>query len=161
MAARAAVKKAPVRKVAVMSAAKTKTKPGVNGSGCAPGVCDPQRTQGLVSSVAQGDHPLVTLRGPGVFLGAEVTKQGGTNDITFVVLDIDGRNVTNLSYAAAANSGLTQQNPYGLVLLATPALKNLTIGFPTPLRYKRELRLSVTVNEANVVQILTNVIHGK
>jgi hypothetical protein len=54
-------------------------------------------------------------RGPGVFLGAAVTKQGGTNDLTFVILDIDGRNVTNLSYAAAANAGLTQHNPYGLV----------------------------------------------
>jgi hypothetical protein len=160
MAKKATAKKAPARKAA-MSSAKTKVKPVVAGSGCAPGVCDPQRTQGLATNVAQGDHVLVTLKGPGVFLGAEVTKQGGTNDITFVILDIDGRNVTNLSYAAAANSGLTQQNPYGLVLLTSPALKNFTIGFPTPLRYKRELRLSVSVNETGIVQILANVIHGR
>jgi hypothetical protein len=128
--------------------------------GCARGVCDPERTQGLRAPAPNGTHDLVTLRGPGVFVGAEVTKQGGTNDLTFVVLDIDGRNVTNLSYAAANNSGLTQQNPYGLVLLHSAALKNLTIGFPTPLLYKRSLRLSVTVNEPGVVQILANVIHG-
>ena len=84
----------------------------------------------------------------------------GTNDLTFAILDIDGRNVTNLSFAAAANSGLTQQNPYGLVLLSSTSLKTLTVGFPTPLLYKRSLRLSVTVNEPNVVQILANVIHG-
>ena len=129
-------------------------------AGCAQGVCDPERTQGLRAPAPNGTHDLVTLRGPGVFLGAEVTKQGGTNDLTFVVLDIDGRNVTNLSYAAANNSGLTQQNPYGLVLLHSAALKSLTIGFPTPLLYKRSLRLSVTVNEPGVVQILANVIHG-
>jgi len=76
--------------------------------GCARGVCDPERTQGLRAPAPNGTHDLVTLRGPGVFVGAEVTKQGGTNDLTFVVLDIDGRNVTNLSYAAANNSGLTQ-----------------------------------------------------
>ena len=160
MATKTTARKAPARK-ATMSAAKTKIKPIVTGSDCAPGVCDPQRTQGLATNLAHGDHALVTLKGPGVFLGAEVTKQGGTNDITFVILDIDGRNVTSLSYAAAANSGLTQQNPYGLVLLTSSALKNLTIGFPTPLRFKRELRLSVTVNEAGIVQILANVIHGK
>ncbi len=93
-------------------------------------------------------------------MGAEVSKQGGANDLTFVVLDIDGRNVTNISYAAAKNSALTQQNPYGLVLLESAALKNLTIGFPSPLRYKKRLKLSVTVNEPGVVQILANVIHG-
>jgi hypothetical protein len=128
---------------------------------CAAGVCDPQRTQGLKAPAPQGDHLLIRLKGPGVFLGAEVTKQGGKTGLTFVSLDIDGRNVTNLSYAAAKNSGLTQQNPYGLVLLSSAALENLTIGFPTPLRFKKELKLSVTVNEAGVVQILGNVIHGK
>jgi len=127
---------------------------------CAAGVCDPERTQGLKAPAPNGTHALVTLKGPGVFLGAEVSKQGGSNDITFVVLDIDGRNVTNLSFAAAQNQGLTQQNPYGLVLLGSSSLKTMTVGFPTPLLYKKELRLSVTVNEANVVQILANVIHG-
>ena len=114
---------------------------------CSTGVCDPQRTQGLKAPAPNGNHALVTLEGPGVFLGAAVTKQGGTNDLTFVILDIDGRNVTNLSYAAAANAGLTQHNPYGLVLLHSTALKTVTIGFPAPLRYERKLVLRVTVNE--------------
>ena len=127
---------------------------------CSTGVCDPQRTQGLRAPAPSGNHALVTLEGPGVFLGASVTKQGGTNDLTFVILDIDGRNVTNLSYAAAANAGLTQHNPYGIVLLHSTALKTVTIGFPAPLRYERKLVLRVTVNEPNVVQILGNVIHG-
>ena len=108
----------------------------------------------------QGSHSLVTLNGPGVFLGASVSKQGGANDITFVILDIDGRNVTNLSFAAAANLGLTQQNPFGLVLGHSPALKTMTIGFPPPLLYKKRLELRVTVNEPNVVQIVGEVVHG-
>jgi hypothetical protein len=128
---------------------------------CLAGVCEPQRTQGLKAPAPNGDHLLVNLEGPGIFLGAEVTKQGGATGLTFVILDIDGRNVTNVSYAAAENSGLTQQNPYGLVLLHSAALKNLTIGFPSPLRFQKQLRLSVTVNEGGVAQILANVIHGK
>ena len=127
---------------------------------CAAGVCDPERTEGLKAPAPNGTYALVNLKGPGVFLGAEVSKQGGTNDLTFVILDIDGRNVANLSYAGAINQGLTQQNPYGLVLLQTPVIKTVTIGFPTPLLYKRSLTLSVTVNEGNVAQILANVIHG-
>jgi hypothetical protein len=134
--------------------------PGPVRTNCAPGVCDPQRTQGLRAPAPNGTHALVTLTGPGVFLGAEVSKQGGTNDLTFVILDIDGRNVVNLSMAAAINQGLTQQNPYGLVLLQSGALKTMTLGFPTPLTYKRSLELKVTVNEANVVQIVGNVVHG-
>jgi hypothetical protein len=127
---------------------------------CAAGVCDPERTQGLKAPAPNGTYPLITLRGPGVFLGAEVSKQGGTNDLTFVILEIDGRNVTNLSFAAALNQGLTQQNPYGLVVLNAGVLKTMTVGFPTPLLYKKSLTLSVTVNEANVAQIVANVIHG-
>ncbi len=144
-----ATTKRSVARVTVPAAAK-----------CAAGVCDPERTEGLKAPAPNGTYSLVTLKGPGVFLGAEISKQGGTNDLTFVVLDIDGRNVANLSYAGAINQGLTQQNPYGLVLLQSPAIKTVTIGFPTPLVYKRSLNLSVTVNEGNVVQILANVIHG-
>ena len=128
---------------------------------CLTGVCDPERTQGLKAPAPKGNHMLVQLKGPGLFLAASVTKQGGGTGITFVSLDIDGRNVTNISYAAAGNSGLTQQNPYGLVLLKSASLKDLTIGFPSPLRFQRKLTLSVTVNETGVVQILANVIHGR
>ena len=102
----------------------------------------------------------MTLTGPGVFLGAAVTKQGGATDLTFVILDIDGQNVANLSFAGAANWGLTQQNPFGLVLLQSNVVKTITVGFPTPLLYRRSLRLRVTVNETNVVQIVGNVVHG-
>jgi hypothetical protein len=127
---------------------------------CAAGVCDPRRTQGLKAPAPQGTHVLVNLEGPGVFLGAAVSKQGGTSDLTFVILDIDGRNVTNMSFAAARNLGLTQHNPFGLVLMQSALVKTLTVGFPTPLRFGRTLRLSVRVNEPSVVQILANVIHG-
>jgi len=104
---------------------------------------------------------LVNLKGPGLFIAAEVVKQGGSSDLTFVIMDIDGRNVTNISYIAAKNSGLTVQNPYGIVYLPAERLDNLTIGFPTPLRFEKELKLWVKVNEEGVVQILANVIHGR
>lgn len=128
---------------------------------CLRGVCDPERTQGLRAPAPKGDHVLVSLEGPGVFLGAQITKQGGTDGITFVILDIDGRNVTNYSFAAAKNAGLTQQNPYGLVYLDSAPLERVTVGFPSPLRFESTLEVKVTVDEDDVVQILANVIHGR
>lgn len=128
---------------------------------CAPGVCDAEWTQGLRAPASKGDHVLVDLKGPGLFIAAAITKQGGSNDLTFVILDLDGKNVTNLSFAAAKNAGLTQQNPYGIVCLQSDKLQTLTVGYPVPLHFDRELKLSVKVNEDGVVQILGNVIHGK
>ena len=130
------------------------------GPGCGIGVCNPQRTQGLKAPAPKGTHNLVSLEGPGLFLSANVTKQGGPTDLTFVKLDIDNRNVVNLSFAAARNWGLTAPNPYGLQLLAGIGVESFAIGWPFPLTFKRSLRLSVTVNETGVVQIVANVVHA-
>ncbi len=125
-------------------------------------VSEPERTQGLKAPAPEGEHALVTLEGTGVFLSAEISKQGGTNDLTFVILDIDGKNVVNVSIAGVKNWGLTQDNPYGLVLVESEAgIKTLTIGFPYPLEFSSELTLKVDVKEQDVAQIIGNVIHGK
>jgi hypothetical protein len=127
---------------------------------CAGGVCEPRRTQGLQAPAPKGSYKLVSLKGPGIFVGGHVSKQGGDTDLTFVSLDIDGRNVVSLSYAAARNLGFTQDNPFGLVLLPSGRVDNLTFGFPTPLRFEKSLLVSVEVNEDGVVQLLANVVHG-
>jgi hypothetical protein len=127
---------------------------------CGIGICDPQRTQGLKAPAPRGSYALVNLNGPGLFLSAIVTKQGGPTGLTFVSLDIDGRNVVNLSFAAARNVGLTAPNPFGVQFLSGVGLESIAIGWPFPLTYKRSLRLSVVVNENGVVQILANVVRG-
>ena len=123
-------------------------------------VAGPKRTQGLINNVAANStHNLVQLRGPGLFISAELVKQGGNTDLTFVILDIDGQNVVNISVAALFNQGLGAGNSYGIMALKSPAgLDTVTIGFPFPLTFQRELTLSVTVNEPGVVQLLANVL---
>lgn len=127
---------------------------------CAAGVCDPERQQGLKAPAPEGTHKLVSLKGPGVFVAAQVSKQGGSAGLTFVNLDIDGRNVVSASFAAAGNWGMTQANPYGLVLLKSGTVDTLAVGWPAPLRFERELVLSVKVAEPGIVQLLANVIRG-
>jgi hypothetical protein len=134
----------------------------VAGTAFADTVIAPERSQGLVAPGTQATHNLVTLQGPGKFVAAEISKQGGTNDLTFVSLDIDGKKVVNSSIAALNNWALTQHNPYGIVLLKSSyGIETVTIGYPSTLTFNKSLSLSVTVKEPNVVQIISNVIHGK
>lgn len=132
-------------------------------SNCLEGVCDPERTEGILASTEKGKtYTLVSLKGPGLFLAAKVVKLGGNTDSTSVILDIDGRNITTLAYIGAAAQAFTQQNPFGVVMLkSSNTTKNLTIGFPYPLCFKKELKLSVFVGEHGVEQIFSDVIHGK
>jgi len=137
------------------------------GLSAAPSYADsvglPKETQGLKAPAPVGDHTLVTLTGPGKFVAAEVTKQGGNgSDMTFVALEIDGQSVVNTSIAGLSNTGLTQSNTYGTVLLKPSAnMRTVTIGYPVPLTYAKSLKLWVKVSEPNVVQIIGRVIHGQ
>ena len=129
--------------------------------GCTAGVCDPQRTPGLQKPAPKGTHTLVELKGPGVFLGAEVLKQGGADDQTISELTIDGRNLFTAPFASVEAIGLTGFNHAGVVLAPTtgPA-KSMTLGFASPLRFDRSVVLSVDVQEDGVVSILGNIWHG-
>ena len=131
------------------------------GTRCEVGMCNPQKSQGLKANLKKGStHKLISIKGPGLLLAGHVTKQGGANDLTFVTLRIDGSIVFSLSFAGASNWGLTQNNPYGLVLLKGGPVQNFTFGWPVPLTFKKSLELSVNVAEAGVVQIVANIIRG-
>jgi hypothetical protein len=127
---------------------------------CIGGMCGPQRVQGLKAPAPKGTHNLITFEGPGLFLAGQVSKQGGATGLTSVQLRIDGRSVVDLTFVAARNLGLTQQNPFGLVVLGSAGLQDFTFGWPVPLLFKRSLTLSVVVNETGVIQIVGNVIRG-
>ena len=119
-----------------------------------------RRTQGLIAPATLGEHILVRLQGPGVFVSAHVIRQNNPTGITFVNLDLDGVNVVASSFEAVQNQGLTQDNPFGTMELTNGVLSTIAIGYCLPLKFEKELVLKVTVNEIGVAQILANVIHG-
>lgn len=123
-------------------------------------VTGPRRTQGIASNPAPGTTPtLVSLKGPGLFISAAITKQGGSTDLCFVTLDIDGQNLVNVSIAALFNQALVQDNSYGvMVFKSTAGLDTVTIGWPYPITFQRDLVLRIVVNEPGVVQVLANVL---
>lgn len=129
---------------------------------CAGGVCAPYSREGVKSNPTSGTSlDLVRQEGPGVFLGGRVTKQGGDSDITYVTLDIDGQPIVSMSFSGAATFGLTQHNPFGVTLLRSNSGQTLAFGFPTPLMFRKGLRLNVNVQEPNVVQIIGTAVCGK
>jgi hypothetical protein len=126
------------------------------------GVRDPERATG-VASAPHGEYELVSIKGPGTFLSALVFKEGGDpSDRTVVMLDIDGRDVVNVTMRGARNQGLTGNNSY-IVSLTEPVdnKKSMIIGLPSPLHFEKELKLRVDVQEEEVLQIYANVIYGR
>jgi hypothetical protein len=119
-----------------------------------------RRTQGLVAPATVGDHVLVHLKGPGVFVSAQVSRQNNPAGITFLNLDLDGVNVVATSFEALKNLALVQDNPFGAMESENGTISTITIGYCLPLKFEKELILKVTVNEMGVAQILANVIHG-
>ncbi len=129
---------------------------------CCPLVENAEHREGLVASPDLGsEHTLVSIVGPGKFVSARMTKQGGASGLTFVSLEIDGKIVENRSFAALKNFGLTQHNPYGVAIFTSAVGVDVaTFGFPTPLVFKDSLVLRATVNEAGVAQIIGTVLAG-
>lgn len=119
-----------------------------------------RRTEGLIAPASIGEHVLVDLKGPGVFVCAAITRQNDPSGLTFVSLVLDGQSIVSLSFEAATNWGLIQPNPYGVMLLKNNSISTLTIGYSLPLSFEKRLTLKVNVQEMGVAQIVANVIHG-
>lgn len=132
---------------------------GLNGGATISGA---EQTEGLIADPVDGSvHDLVSLTGSGTFIAARMTKQGGSNDITTVQLIIDGQTIVGRTYAALNNWGMTQNNPFGVVLLQGNGIDTVTIGFPQPIKYENSLILRTSVGEPGIVQMIGTVIHGE
>lgn len=123
---------------------------------------DADSTESLVTNPSDGsEHNLVSLTGPGTFVAARMTKQGGASGLTAVSLEMDGKIVVQRNIAALKNWGMTQNNPFGVVVVTGPGgIDAVTIGFPQPIAFESNLTLKAIVGEAGVVQIIGTVIHG-
>jgi hypothetical protein len=116
---------------------------------------------GLLVNPGAGSNVLVHIAGPGRFLSARVTKQGGATGLTAVVLKIDSQDVTHWNIEALKNWALTANNPHGIVVSTSPGgIDTVTIGFQEPLTFQTSLDLVADVNESDIVQLTASVIYG-
>lgn len=121
------------------------------------------RKQGLVvNPAANSKHKLINEKGPGVFVSATLSKQGGVNDITQAALFIDGQNVVAITFAAADNIGLDEANNSGTKMVKGALIDNLTIQYNEPLYYRESCVIEVSIgSDTGVVQIVSNAVLGK
>jgi hypothetical protein len=124
-------------------------------------IIKPKRVQGLVTSLGTGKTiNLISAKGPGVFVSAYVTKQGGTNNLTQLALFIDGVNVVAITYAAADNIGLDEQNNSGIKLV-NGTVKCISIQYNEPLFFSKELRIEIkTGSDGGIAQVVANAVIG-
>jgi hypothetical protein len=115
----------------------------------------------VVNPLDPSTHTLVSINGPGKFVSARLTKQGGASGLTFVTLLLDGQVIESRSIAALKNFGLGVNNPYGVMVNTSPAgIDVVTIGFPQTLSFQNKLELRVQVGEPGVVQMIGTVVAG-
>jgi len=124
-------------------------------------ILQPRRVQGLKTNLPTNKKfDLITQKGPGVFVCAHITKQGGSNDIAQVALFIDGKNVVAITYAAAGNVGLAEQNNSGIKLVRG-FVDCISIQYNEPLYFKKECRIEIsTGTDAGIVQVVANAVIG-
>ena len=106
-------------------------------------------------------YDLVTLTGPGSFVSARMTKQGGDSGFTFLELVIDDKIIIGRSFAALKNWGMTESNPFGVVVLTEGIVDAATIGFQQPIKFEDSLVLRAVVDQSGVEQIIGTVIYGE
>ena len=124
-------------------------------------ILSPRRVQGLsVNPATNKKINLIKEAGPGVFVSAFVTKQGGINDLSQVALFIDGVNVVALTYSGADNLGLDETNNSGIKLVKG-FVDDFTIQFNEPLFFKKECRIEIsTGSDSGIAQVIAVAVLG-
>jgi FlaG/FlaF family flagellin (archaellin) len=124
-------------------------------------IINAKRFQGLVTNPGtKKTKDLIVRRGKGVFVAMQVSKQGGSNNITEVSLFIDGQNVVAMTYAACHNIGLNKANNSGTILCES-TVNTMTVQYNEPLYFQKELRIAInTGSDAGVVQIVASAVIG-
>ncbi len=123
-----------------------------------------QRSEGLVTNPGPNTvHTLVDVTGPGKFVSARLTKQGGDSGLTAIRLILDGRVVVGRNIAALKNFAMTEHNSYGVSVFTSPAgIDAVTVGFSQPLEFESSLQLEAVVgDDFGIVQMIGTVIHGE
>ena len=124
-------------------------------------IVKPRRVQGLQASPSVNKKfKLIAEKGPGVFVSAFVTKQGGANHLSQVALYIDGVNVVALTFLGADNAGLDQANNSGIKIVKEN-LYCFTIQFNEPLYYQKDIVIEFsTGTDSGIAQVMAVAVLG-
>lgn len=106
---------------------------------------------------------LLSIAGPGTFVSALVDFSGSdVNQIedADVSIILDGNFIFNFDLAGLLDLGLTEANPYGVMI--TESGNTMSIGFPVPLAFHNDLILRVSFNSgfSQITEVQAVIFHG-
>lgn len=115
---------------------------GVNRASLDPGV--------QMFPTANSTYTIATVEGPGAFISTLITKVGGADDTSTILVYVDGTVAVRAVYSELRDWGITVHNPFGVQLLsANTAVKSVAIGFPFPICFDSELRIDLMVGSGD------------
>lgn len=102
-------------------------------------------------STSSGDKAAINVLGGGWLQAAEIVKEGGSSDETYVTLELDGQTVITTSFALLRNPWMQLNTPYIVANVRTEGNKRtMTIWYSPGLRFMGIVALHVEVQEEGV-----------
>jgi len=104
-----------------------------------------------VGPTAAGKDAAIQVLGAGWFHAAEVVKEGGSTDNTYVTLELDGQQIVSTSFANLKNQWMQLSTPYIVLNVKTDGNKNtMTIWYAPELKFRGIAALRIEVQEDGV-----------
>lgn len=113
-------------------------------------------------SASSGTKDAMNILGGGWFRAAEIVKEGGSSDETYVTLELDGQSMITTSFAALGNPWMQLNTQYIVANVRTEGkTRTMTIWYSPELRFMALVGLHVDVQEEGVDSIKMRAVMNK
>lgn len=104
-----------------------------------------------IGSTAPGKEATMHVLGAGWIHAVEIVKQGGSDDNTFVTLELDGQEMITASFAGLKNPWMQLDTPFMVAKVTTAGdTSTMTIWYSQELKFKAIVALRIDVEEDGV-----------
>jgi hypothetical protein len=115
-----------------------------------------------VGTTASGEEAAIRILGAGWFRAAEVVKQGGSTDNTYVTLELDGEPMITISFARLKNQWSQLETPFIVAKVSTDGdTSRMTIWYSPELKFRGMATLRVEVGEDGVGSLRMRTVMNK
>jgi len=113
-------------------------------------------------STSSGTKETMNVLGGGWFRAAEIVKEGGSSDETYVTLELDGQGMITTSFAVLKNPWMQLNTPYIVANVRSEGnTRTMTIWYSPELRFMALVVLHVDVQEEGVDSVRMRAVMNK
>ena len=123
---------------------------------------EPVMIQRDVGATATGQHAEFHVMGAGWFGAAEIEKDGGSSDATYVTVELDGAEVMTTSFASLKNPWMELSTPNLVAKVRSEGSKSvMTIWYGQALKFRAIAAVRVVVQEDGVASLRIRAVMNK